>query len=227
MVSSISFPHLQARVCQVSISSVVPMSCRAQEAVSESASMHQLKCFALRSREGLPVYVLGKPPSFCRRRLCLQKVTALAASDASYGQTAVLGRGSHQLQKLRNEGVLQKTSVGQPVWTVTKGLRRGARCSQAADRGPGREGQAVKTCSACGYTKLHVDFRERASSPDGYHTMCRACLAAFEAKQRGGELHHFKLTPAESWERAKVCVRCSCVKEIRDYAPLMTRPKFS
>lgn len=31
-------------------------------------------------------------------------------------------------------------------------------------------------------------------------------------------MHHLKLTPAESRERAKVCARCSFVKEIRDYA---------
>jgi hypothetical protein len=180
-------------------------------------------CQALSRLGNSRVFVMDKAPLCCWPSLASQSSNVQAASGTVKGQAALLGHKclSHQMhpRSLTSvlRGAMQELSVGLQVRTVRKGFRRGPECSSQAaeDCGPASEGQAKKTCSDCGYSKLHVDFQDRASSPDGRHSMCRACLAAFNAKLFGKALHHLKLTPAESWERAKPCKACNIVKEIR------------
>jgi hypothetical protein len=209
----------------MSLCSALPRSCQAHNGTSTRASEHMRNACGLSRLGNSRVFVMDKAPSCCGPRLASQSSNVQAASGTVKGQAALLRHKclSHQMQPrsltrvLR--GAIQELSAGLQVRTVRKGFRRGPEwSSQAAeDCGPASEGQAKKTCSDCGYSKLHVDFRERASSADGRHSMCRACLSALETKRLGKELHHLKLTPAEAWERAKPCKGCAEMKEIRHF----------
>jgi hypothetical protein len=85
----------------------------------------------------------------------------------------------------------------------------------ADDVQPGRQ---VKTCTKCQYPKLVVDFQESITTVDKRQDVCRACMATISAMWHGKELHHLSLSPAEAWSRAKTCVSCKVVKEIREFA---------
>jgi hypothetical protein len=84
-------------------------------------------------------------------------------------------------------------------------------------------GQAEKTCCDCGYSKPLEDFQEIRSSPDGRRTMCRACFATLQEKKARKQLHHLELTPAEAWEKARPCQKCSNLKELRDFVRVAKR----
>jgi hypothetical protein len=78
----------------------------------------------------------------------------------------------------------------------------------------------AKRCSACGYSKLLVDFENTKSTEDKRMEVCRACLAAMRARRlsAGRELYHLELAPEEAWGRARICIKCGVRKEIRDYS---------
>jgi hypothetical protein len=85
----------------------------------------------------------------------------------------------------------------------------------ADDIQPGRQ---VKTCTKCQYPRLLLDFRETEISVDKRQDVCRACMATISAMSNCKELYHLALTPAEAWSRAKTCIKCGNIKEIRDFA---------
>jgi hypothetical protein len=77
----------------------------------------------------------------------------------------------------------------------------------------------VKRCSACGYSKLLVDFEKTKTTKDKRTEVCRACLAVIRARclSEDRDLYHLELAPEEAWERAKICTKCGVRKEIRDF----------
>jgi hypothetical protein len=78
----------------------------------------------------------------------------------------------------------------------------------------------VKTCSVCAYSKPLVDFEKTITFADERAEACRACVAALKAGRPGSKMYQswvLRLTPEEAWERAKICTKCSLVKELRDF----------
>jgi hypothetical protein len=188
-----------------------------QEFLSDCVGRYQLHSVARESRTGLHVRHLGKAQLPCELHLFSQGVnTQYASSTKPYCGHTSLGRGCESHHGLRRyQRAFEMLSVGQQ--TARKAIRGGSRCSQAAGLRLAAKGQAEKTCCDCGYSKPLGDFQEIRSSPDGCRSMCRACFATLSYKQQGKELYHLELTPAEAWERARPCRKCSNMKELRDF----------
>jgi hypothetical protein len=217
MASSTCFQGLQLHGCHRLGFLRIPRSSSSQKLLSDSVERYQLHSVAGESSKGLRVSHPGKAQLRCEFHLFSQRVnTQDATSTKPYCGHTLLGRGCKSHQGLpRYQRAPQLLSVGQQ--TARKAIRGGLRCSQAAGLRLAAEGQAEKTCCDCGYSKPLEDFQEIRSSPDGRRTMCRACFATFRVKQQGEELYHLELTPAEAWEKARPCRKCSNMKELRDF----------
>jgi hypothetical protein len=215
MASSISFHCLQAR-CSLS-SSAVRMSSR--EGIPTD-SLKQKRSFLVQSGATPQIHFLGNIRTCYEVCLCSLRFRTQAAFCSSSGQTYVRGRGG-----LPHGVLLKSPAASRNLFAVRDGVpvRKAngirVRCRQSGDSE--KEKTAGKTCVDCGYSKPLVDFQELATSADGRHNMCRACLAAFRAKWKGRELHHLELTPAAAWEQAKCCSKCALIKEVREctYTP--------
>jgi hypothetical protein len=214
MASTSSFHCLQAR-CS-SPSSAVRMS--SQEGMLTGSLKHK-RNFLVQSGATPQILFLGNTRTCYEVCLCSLRIRTQAAFHDLCGQKPLHKRGGVP------HGVLLKSpAVGRNLFAVRDGVpvRKAngsrVRCSQIGDSAGKAAG---KTCVDCGYSKPLVDFQEMATSADGHHNMCRACLAAFRAKWKGRELHHLELTPAAAWEQAKCCSKCALIKEVQEctYTP--------
>jgi hypothetical protein len=136
--------------------------------------------------------------SFCPPSGCMVRVEVRPASVESEGQSS---QGTAE----KHLGVLDSSEA--IVVSGTEPIVDASNLDKPAKR-----------CSACGFSKLLVDFKDTVSTEDKRTEVCRACLAVNWARCiKGRELYHLELTPEQAWERAKICKKCGVRKEIRDF----------
>lgn len=75
----------------------------------------------------------------------------------------------------------------------------------------------TKKCATCQCVKLVIDFESFRKVPGLRKESCRACVSTARAKRAKVELRHLAMTPETAWENAKACLKCGCIKELRDF----------
>jgi hypothetical protein len=141
-----------------------------------------------------------KPNKVCpgvvlrRRVLAFQAEAVESAAEHSNASSTIIGSRPTRTPLIERVSELVEAATAHANPHVPEGLR------------------APKQCQECLISKPRNDFQKVATSVDGRHELCRACLATFKLIRLKKELHHLSLSVAESWERQQQCSMCGEVR---------------